>query len=589
MAVVRRQGGSGPAMPVGGSNLRTRTSPIPTDRTVRVLEHRTVTSIPAGLMTPLVAFPLLREDALRMSRYRFNFEMMETAELLANGVVVTVMAYVVPHLAFDRFDGMDSLNRSYQKQPAYDGGPVTPFFQGSTVPIGPQSGSNNAVLYHLGEHFAAGGTYNAAYHEAYNEIWNMRAKNRSPDIPLITSANKKLQPAFWPHHPFAQVVPDFDQATIDGEVPLNVTAGALPIRGLGATAITQPPMTLNMFETAGPYVGPGFAVVGEGTTAAAGQAKIGLASDAAGAQLQVFAEMAENGITVSLANIEVARKTQAFALLRKAYEGIDDDYIIDLLMQGVSVPEQQMRQPILLGSRQSVFGMAKRFSSDSLDLTASVVNGAASVELGITCPRLSTGGIVMIVAEVVPEQLFERQQDYLLGITDQDLLPNFLRDTLDPEKVEVVAAGVVDTLHTTPAATFGYAPLNWRLNRQPPKVGGKFYRPAVDDPLSEDRMRFWISETVDPTLSADFYLANNLSTDVFVDTASDPFECSGRGVSTIEGNTVFGRVLLEADDVYDEIMAEVPFDRIDKSATTVADAGDAPSPEVVGVEKGAKR
>lgn len=67
-----------------------------------------------------------------------------------------------------------------------------------------------------------------------------------------------------------------------------------------------------------------------------------------------------------------------------------------------------------------------------------------------------------------------------------------------------------------PTTTFGYAPLNWRLRRQPPKVGGKFYRPAVDDPLSEDRMRFWISEKVDPTLSADFYVCRNLSTDVFV-------------------------------------------------------------------------
>uniref|UniRef100_UPI0013B3E98E hypothetical protein n=1 Tax=Escherichia coli TaxID=562 RepID=UPI0013B3E98E len=37
----------------------------------------------------------------------------------------------------------------------------------------------------------------------------------------------------------------------------------------------------------------------------------------------VFAEMQQNGITVSLSNIEMARKTQAFAKLRQQYNQHD--------------------------------------------------------------------------------------------------------------------------------------------------------------------------------------------------------------------------------------------------------------------------
>lgn len=181
----------------------------------------------------------------------------------------------------------------------------------------------------------------------------------------------------------------------------------------------------------------------------------------------------------------------------------------------------------------------------------------------------------MIVCEVTPEQLFERQADPLLLISDTEKLPEFLRDTLDPEKVEVVQNQIIDIDHDTPTGTFGYAPLNWQWNSSAPGIGGKFYRAHVDDPFDEDRNRIWAVETKNPTLSEDFYLCTNMNLKPFVDQVSDPFEVWMRGVASVSGNTVFGNLLIEASDDYDQIMAEAPMDRIDKDAVVVEESGNA--------------
>ena len=106
----------------------------------------------------------------------------------------------------------------------------------------------------------------------------------------------------------------------------------------------------------------------------------------------VFAEMAQDGITVSLSNIEMARKTQAFAALRRQYNGHTDEYIIDLLMDGITVPEQAWKQPILLGDMSTVFGMSKRYATDSANLTESVVNGITAVQQRFRAPAFRWAG-----------------------------------------------------------------------------------------------------------------------------------------------------------------------------------------------------
>lgn len=551
------------------TNNRTKTEPLVAPRTMRRQGAPVLTSLPAGKMVPISAYPILREDAVRSGRLRFSFEQMETAEVLMNATKVRVMAYFVPMLALERFNGsMDQLNLSYQGKPPLEGAPIVPYIE--RVAFGAH-GSNQIYKY-LGLHSAPGRLVNTAYLEAYNQIWNFRAKNRSPDLTERGRLDTTLAPAFWAHERFSHMVPDFDQAVIDGEVPLNVVDSRMPIRGMGmGLGGGGIPTTQSYVDTEGVNrVSSGWAVKQPSTPAGDGLANLVLrASPLPGSPgvsfADVYAEMQQNGITVSLSNIEMARKTQAFAKLRQQYNQ-HDDHIINLLMDAISIPEQAFKQPMLLADRQTVFGQSKRYASDAGNLTESVVNGMTAIDMSIQLPRVNVGGIVMIVAEITPDQLFERQEDPFLMAESVDDLPQYLRDTLDPEKVDVVKNSRIDASHATPNATFAYEPMNAKWNIDAPRVGGDFYRPTVNTGFDEKRQRIWAVETLNPTLSTDFYLCTNMHTKPFVVTNQDPFEVVQQGDVYIEGNTVFGGHLVEATDDYEKVLAVAPQDRINKEA-----------------------
>ncbi|TIV79872.1 MAG: hypothetical protein E5V78_24465 [Mesorhizobium sp.] len=573
--MARSKGGNGPRVIDGDYTRISRmsTQPITVERSHRIHTVRGITSLPAGKMVPIAAVPLLREDAVRSGRMRFSFEMMETAEILMNAVYVSVKAYLVPWSAFTRFDSVDAVNRAYEGVEQYAGGPVQPFVQREVF----NSATADDIKVYLGLHAKTGDTVTTAYHEAYNEIWNFRAKNRSPDLALRALTAKNLAPAFWRHEQFRHIVPNFDQALVDGNVALNVVNSQLPVKGIGlkvsgaGTGIGSSGVVREAGGTTPTYAtaentGSGFAV------------KMSAAPNAGGIP-QIFAEMQANGITVSLSNIEMAKKTAAFAQLRTQYNELDDDYLINMLMDGLTIPEQALRQPILLGEETTIFGMSKRYASDAANLTESVVNGATQIEMSVATPRIPTGGIVMVVAEITPEQLFERQADPLYhyplvpGVNQHTgaNFPHYLRDTLDPEKVEAVPNRYMDVQHATPTGVFGYAPLNYRWNVNNPRIGGKFYRPGPTDPFDEDRQRLWAVETVNPTLGTDFYLCTNMNTSVFVVTTQDPFECVTQGDLLIEGNTVMGPLLKESVDDYAKVLTHAPQARIDKAAVVADD------------------
>lgn len=553
--------------------------PIDVQRSTRRDRGRVLTSADAGKILPLKYIPMLREDAVRRGKVRVNLEMMETAEMLMNGIGVNVMAHYVPMLAFDRFNGsMEELNRSYQGETGI-GGSVIPYFESNKV-YNPSSGNvvsydpgtvvdtlvfeDETYLFYqtMGIHYEGSGI-NTTVVEAYNAIVNHRRKARSASLPLRNAFDHRLAEAFWGldnNH----IVPDFDQKLIDGEVALNGLTFKAPVKSRIAGRINAD-WNSNYTYTNSQRMAPAGENNANGATYDANEVALD-GSSGVWTWDDVWAELTSGGnATMSLADIDQAKKTTAFAKLRSLYDGIEDEHIIDLLMEGIRVPEEAMKQPILLAKQSTMIGYNQRYATDAANLDTSVTNGYATVDLNLRTPQMNTGGVILITAEIVPEQMWERKKDYYLYNTSADNLPNYLRDYLDPEKVSVVKNDHLDVLHTTPNGTFGYAPLNHEYQRDMVNVGGKYYRPA-NDAFDEDRAKIWTVETTNPTLSDDFYLVSSLHKKVFSDQVADSFEITCISDVEITGNTVFGEGLIEADTTsdYEAITAEVDSARIDK-------------------------
>lgn len=523
---------------------RFSSNPIAVQKSVRVDNARILTSGDAGVIQPISFIPLLREDAVTSGRIDISVEMMETAEMLMNSIYVEANAYFVPYLAFDRFTGMDSLNRSFMKvkEREADAAPVS--FINSAV-YGTHG--SNEIYKALGLHHRSDKQVNLAVVEAYNEMVNFRRKQRSKALPLRNATDTTLAEAFWNHQGLKHIVPDFDQARIDGEVALNIVAAEMPVKWKNGSNQTGGVQALTLATDAfSPGVDPGVYAYGVGVQ-------------------NLFSEMQENGVTVSLSNIEMAKQTAAFARLREQFQGHSDDYIIDLLMEGVRIPEQNMKEPILMAKRSTVVGYTRRYATDGANLDKSATNGATMLSLPLRLPPVNTGGVIIVTVETTPEQLWERKKDYFFDTVDQDKWPQYLRDYLDPERVDVVPNEHVDVDHSTPDGTFGYAPLNHVWQRDFARIGGKYFRPEVDGAFDEDRQKIWAVETVDPQLTADFYLCTNLHKKVFADSNSDSFEYMARQNTMISGNTVFGAMLTEATDDYDKVTEKVDLTRIEKA------------------------
>jgi len=547
------------------SIARTNTTPISIARSVRQVNQIAATSMPGGKMVPITAFPLLREDTLRNSQIHAKVDLMETAEAVRNGIKVRFMAYLVPFLAFDRFNGgMDEFNRSYMKQPIADGVAVTPFFNTMVA------GAVGSIPIHryLGFHAAPTDVINTAYIEAFNEIYNFRLRNRSETLYQAKkrlATDTSLAPALWQHEQFKYVVPDWDDVAMEGAVDLSFTSGLIPVQGLGLAPTHSGTRTgvQTVKNTGGNRSQDGFLIEGNGSAIGAGESHVHIEADASGIP-KIFANLAGSGVKISLANIEFAKKTMWYADLKAQFEGLDDPHVIDLLMQGVSVPDQMWKQPILLADKTEIFGLDKRWATDGANLTNAVVNGMAMTTLDIALPRCNTGGIVMVVAEILPDQLFERMRDPLLFITDPKKLPDALRDDLDPQKVERMSNGEVDTSHSNPNGLFGYRPMNWMWQAWFTRLGGKYHKAAPSVVFNQDRAQFWTVEVTNPAYNSDFMISETFNQLPFVVTNQDVAEVQISGTAIIEGNTQFGTRLLENDNAYAEVMAQVDQSRITK-------------------------
>lgn len=520
-------------------------APIPIRRSIRTDGGPTLTSGDAGKILPIRYIPLHREDRLSFGRYVIDVESTEFEQMPLNAIAVTAQAWFIPYLAFPRFNGsMDLLNKSFSGKPFKDGDPVVPFVHTNTP--GTDS-SNSPVMKTMGLHYKAGQKYNTAPLEAYNVLVNHRYSHRSSSLPERGIGDETLATCFWRNHGTENIVPDFDQAMLHGEFDAEFAGGQLKVTGIGRSASGTHSAglatNLPVLESDGPETY-------DKAVYFTGANKAWLETDASGVP-QVFAELAGQGVPLSLATIEQAKKTQAFAKLRANFEGKTEDWVIDLLMRGIAVDEARMAQPMLLDQKTTILGYNQRFATDSDNLEKSLTDGRTQVELGFGLPQQNTGGIVLITVEIVPEQLFERKKDYFLSAQEVSDFPDFIRDEQDEEKVTIVKNDHLDIAHTQPTGTFGYMPLNKEWNRHHVRIGGKFHKTAPSSAFSEDRARMWLTETVDPLLTDDFYLANGLNKNPFKFKNQDGFEIHSRGESQIEGNTVFGGALQEATDDYD--------------------------------------
>lgn len=551
---------------------RLQTTPVRYPRSKRNHAVGKITSMQPGVCAPIAAIPLFRGDGIKgrksangrwtTSRVHFSLEMAETKDRIVNKVRARITAYCVPWLAFERFGGSrDELDKSYAGEQGLAGS-VIPFVETHVA------GAYGASAFYraLGLHAAPGANINTMYLEAYNAIWNLRAKNRSQHISQRGRLDQTLAPAFWPAGRFEHLVPDFDDATMDGQVALNVVNAKLPVKGIGirtpqaAAALGSTRQSdLTSASMTGWYH--------ESTPDSAGEAQFVIKQSATANYPDIFAEMQANGITISLANIEMAKKVQAFARLREKYEGFDDDYLIDtFLMNGIRLPDQALKMPFLIADQTVEFSQAQRYATDSGNLDQKAVSGFAEADITLRVPNLDVGGIVIVQVEILPDQLFERQKDPFLHSTSVDQWPLAMRDYADPQKVYMVKNGDIDVDHADPTGLFGFAPLNWQWNSFGPTIGGKFFKPQAGGGTNVLRQIFWAHELQNPSLSEGFFICKGLTTSIFLDETSDPFELTASGNGVIDGLTQFGPALIEATDNYEKVMEQMDQTRVEKEA-----------------------
>lgn len=515
--------------------MRKQNSPLSYPETVRPDYRALRTSARAGKTYPAGFIPVMPQDALvsgggMPSVASFQVRMEETAKMLSNAVHFRAHAYFVSLAALTRFDGLESV--SYAWAGKAGSAPIVETYAFSAA-------SHGDFYKVFGEHIKEGENINSLYAEAYNKVINYRRQQVSISLAQRLDNDHSLARALWGNTAIARIVPNFDDALIEGEVALNVVGGKAFVRTDG---VGPSPSTVERSDTGFIYL----------NNAVEGQTE--------GSQL--WAEMEENGITVSLAKIEAAKKTQAFAKLRQQFAGNDEE-LIDLLMRGLEVPNMAYQDPILIGTGTGVFGMTQRYATDAANLDTYVANGGVRVDIPLRLPQQPTGGVIVITYEVIPEPVFDRQADMFLHM-DQTEYPNALRDHLDIQPVDVVPNRFVDVLHSSPDGTFGYAPMNYAMARRRVGVGGRFYRTLAVSATAEDQQHIWSVRTVDPVLNEDTFLVpEDLAHNVFLDTVIDPFLVDYTHNVNIKGITQFGPALYESTGDYHAVAAIVPSSTID--------------------------
>lgn len=545
---------------------RQNTKPVAFAESIRGDKNILMSSGRAGVVVPVGYIPLLRGDSLSGSA-SFSAELGEMPRPLLNGATFNVQAWFVPKTAHPQFTGSDEFMHSYMGQDITALGAAArtpPSFFTSVSGANLVTVAGSDFFKTLGIHVVAGEPIHTDLIDAFSLIYNFRTAAHSSRLPLREYATESfanstaLPRAFWPSSIFSGVVPDYESALVVGNLDLDVLAGQLPLVGV------QRGQNTNGYS--GTYTR-----TSDGVTVSNPSPKT-LYTDQSqtnGAGATAWAEMAGQVVGVSLADIEKARVTQAFAKLRAAYAGNDatgysnDDAIVATLMSGMQVPEDQFHRPWLLDSKRVPVGFGERFATDAANLDVSVVQGRTQVSLSLNVPKQDSGGIIIITAELLPDRLYEAQSDEWLHVQTPSELPDALRDVQRVDPTDFVKSRRLDARHTTPDALYGYEPMNNVWNRNTTRLGGAFFQPTAGGAATDQRSGIWQLSIVDPAFTDDHYLAPTpFPHTVFSDTLAPAFEFVCSHQVAIRGLTQIGDVLDENNDNFIAIETPQPDDGV---------------------------
>lgn len=534
-----------------------------------------VTSCDPGYAVPVSMIPVLPGDALT-GVVNFDIEMRETRERLANAVNARFFAIFVPHLADPRFNGsMDQLQASAMGKPPVVGGAVVPYFETRSVTT---TVRDSAVTKALGLHLKAGEQVNISYWNAYMLAQNYRRRERSMDLPMITS-RYSLDAAMWPMRGrFSGLVPDFDLSHMYGEVPLQWVDGTAKVvptgngmvrvatRGASGGHPEQEAVGSLYYNGTGGTPANGIQGASFTPELAAGRPLFWPDGSQSGIGTNLVAEMKDAGLSLTLTGLQQARKLQAFATIRRRMEGlrraegspVTDDDVIDFLMSGLQVSNLHLTQPWMIGYAETRIEQVKRWSTTAEQMDDSATNGFGHASMRMRLPRVECGGTVVVIAEYLPEQLWERQADPMINTLTYDALPNAYEDQLKEIRVDNILNSEIDALHADPDGLFAYGPEHWKWASRGYRIGGKFMQNA-DDTNSVERQRFWAVERANPKFAEDFMMSTGgVHKKVFLDPDAQPFEMVITGGCDVYGLTQFGPGLIEDTGNYDAVAEKVP-------------------------------
>lgn len=543
------------------------TRPLDFPRTMRMDNQSILTTGKAGEVLPFGFVPLFREDTAT-GRVTVAAELAEMPAPLENAVIGRLQTWFVPRPALPQFEGLDEYTHAYQGKNITRLGASgrTPPSLFDTQSVSAVYATANASEFYktAGITLKASSTINTDYVDSYILVQNYRLAQLTSKMTRYdyyqenNTTALELKPALWPRSMMSNVVADYEQALVTGSLDLALTAGSVPVSGIGVLTTGTPSsgsITVHETDNASQTYTDYWASTSAGT--------IRVESKSTSVDPNIYAEMAGQNITSSLASIDMARKQQAFAKAVAAMDGNqfsgfnNDDVLILDLMNGFTVPPELLNRPWLLDAKQGVFGMNERHATDSANLDDSVVVGNLTLQTSINVPKASYGGIIFSTFEFMPERMYPRASDVYLEVVNEAGLPNALRDSLNTEPVEILTNGEVDTAHTTPSGTFGYRELNAKWNRERTLMGGDFQSLTPGAHATGARTQIWQPEYIDPALNSDLYRCKHpFPQDVFSSPANDTVTLSIRVECSIMGLTQFGSRLVEDNSEFADITTE---------------------------------